>query len=485
MQTRTWSVLFLLVLLIAAALRIGTLRHEAVEGDELFSRRVATLPPLEGVTAVKEDLVHPPLYYLLLRAWIMVWGADATGIRSLSIAFGIASIALLGAFGRRSPTLRTPALLAASMVAVNDTHIFYSQQARSYSLYTFLIALLLYWLLFLENNHTKRWFWILGTLLMTTVLYTHYVGALFIACTVAAIQLSDVPRRIKCAAALAAALSFVLFLPWVASVLGVYRTRGGLAENLGWQGPPTVYDLKATWAQFVGVPDFKAATSSSAAIGLGLLVVGLLKCSHTDNTKSRWYAVALGLTAVVPPIVLFALSVRPLQVPLFGIRHLLPCMLPFCLLCCCGLQHITNHFPAQRKYLSAFGTLLLMSFALLPTLRSSTNLPRRQPYDMIAKDLKELSAINRQAAAYTTWAYGIGEPVNFYSTRQRVEPLPSELEHLPDRLILLYRPAVESEEASFKEIIAHGYISQATKYYTTGLGSSFGTNVSLMERRHK
>src|SRR5579862_9340591 len=87
--------LLLLIVLIAAFLRIYPLKHEALSGDELFSLRVALAPLHESYTMVRDDLVHPPLYYLLLKIGVSIWGASAVGLRLLSLAAGILTIPLV------------------------------------------------------------------------------------------------------------------------------------------------------------------------------------------------------------------------------------------------------------------------------------------------------------------------------------------------------------------------------------------------------
>src|SRR5580704_13779058 len=72
------------------------------------------------------------IYFLLMRGWIH-FGSSEAWIRSLSAIFGIASIPLMYVVARKFTGL-TWSLAAAALLAFNPTHIFYSQEARSYTL---------------------------------------------------------------------------------------------------------------------------------------------------------------------------------------------------------------------------------------------------------------------------------------------------------------------------------------------------------------
>src|SRR5882762_4125629 len=89
------------VILVAALfLRLGPISSESVDGDELFSRRVALSETSQALNLVRQDLVHPPLYYLLLKLTLSNNSpASARDIRVLSLTVGMASIIVLILFG--------------------------------------------------------------------------------------------------------------------------------------------------------------------------------------------------------------------------------------------------------------------------------------------------------------------------------------------------------------------------------------------------
>ena len=66
--------------------------HESLEGDEMFSLRVAVTDDALGI--IRDDLVHPPLSASLLRPCIAIFGSDPSGIRALSLIAGLATVNL-------------------------------------------------------------------------------------------------------------------------------------------------------------------------------------------------------------------------------------------------------------------------------------------------------------------------------------------------------------------------------------------------------
>jgi uncharacterized membrane protein len=399
-----------LITLVAMYLRIRNLESESVDGDELFSRRVALSTPSAALDLIKDDLVHPPLYYFALKATLPISGASANGIRFFSLVCGVGSIAVLLAWGIAMPSLQWASFLAAGLLAVNSTHIFYSQQARSYALYGLLVCLLILWALVLERYAESTVFWIIGTVLMACVLYTHYVGALFIGAVALGIFLSrSIRTQIKIRMGIAVGVTLVAFAPWLVAEIGVYQMRHGLASNVGWQGVPTAYDLRAIWAKFFGLPRFRGGTLLSLSVGTILISFGILRNFKNPTGTSRRVLSMLFLSAVLPPTVLFATSFPPLNLAAFGERHLLPSIFASLALAAYGLQQISSLLPRRTTFL-VLGIAALFSLQIAELYQVSSG-PTRQPYAAIANTLSNTP--NKEEPVYTTWSYGIGFPVNF------------------------------------------------------------------------
>src|SRR5436305_13929831 len=85
----TWGIVALTAL--AAAVRFATLGHQSFWLDESYALgniRFHSLSGMLGWMRVHEQT--PPLYFMLARGWIHVFGSGEVGLRSLSARFGSA-----------------------------------------------------------------------------------------------------------------------------------------------------------------------------------------------------------------------------------------------------------------------------------------------------------------------------------------------------------------------------------------------------------
>lgn len=85
---------------------------------------------------------HPPFYYLTLKVWTILFGVSEISTRFLSLLFGLGTIYVVYLIGltlwKKSDVV---AILAALLVASAPLHIYYSQEARMYSMATLLVCL--------------------------------------------------------------------------------------------------------------------------------------------------------------------------------------------------------------------------------------------------------------------------------------------------------------------------------------------------------
>jgi len=98
------------------------------------------MSPGEIVSRTAAD-IPPPLSYLLLHAWIQLFGDDEPVVRSLSVLFGVLAVPLIYGVAWQLLRRRLAGLLAALLLAVSPLHIWYGQETRMYALLTFLCLL--------------------------------------------------------------------------------------------------------------------------------------------------------------------------------------------------------------------------------------------------------------------------------------------------------------------------------------------------------
>lgn len=203
------------ILLVGLALRLLRLNFQPLWFDEGYSFYFAHLPVPALLAATAVD-IHPPLYYLVLKGWLAVWGGilpAVTGARLLSVVWGVLAIPILWAIGRRVSRGRAGGW-AALLLAVSPFHIYYSQEIRMYGMVTCLGALGV-WLTLAALERRRAVWWAGAGLALLAALYTQYY-AFFVILALAVFLLVGRRRREHWRAWGAVLAGIALaYLPWV------------------------------------------------------------------------------------------------------------------------------------------------------------------------------------------------------------------------------------------------------------------------------
>lgn len=149
--------LLLVTLLVVAA---AVLRAVGLDGglwiDEMYSVTVSVRISLwQIVTTFDGDGQHP-LFAVLAHLSSRLAGDSAWAARLPAVAFGVASVPMLYALGREVAK-RREALMAAALLTVSYHHVWFSQNARGYTMLAF-FALLATWAL-IRALRTGGWRW--------------------------------------------------------------------------------------------------------------------------------------------------------------------------------------------------------------------------------------------------------------------------------------------------------------------------------------
>jgi 4-amino-4-deoxy-L-arabinose transferase-like glycosyltransferase len=117
--------------------------NSAYTSDEVWSVKTASLNYRSEIAALKAD-VHPPLYFLILRQWMRVFGTGERAVRGLSGLFYILSVFAVFGLGRELYGMKT-GLLCAAIYLSSPLAILAAQFARMYALLS-LLSILSTWL---------------------------------------------------------------------------------------------------------------------------------------------------------------------------------------------------------------------------------------------------------------------------------------------------------------------------------------------------
>ena len=238
-------ILLVLILVLGAALRLTGL-GAGLWYDEIATLvRYVRLPLGEIVTKFDTQNQHM-LYSVLAHGTVRLFGESAWALRLPAAAFGVASLWAVWWLGVQM-TARREALLAAALLAVSYHHVWFSQDARGYSMLLFwsLVGTGLF-LRLLERAEPGRGLVAAYALVMALACWTQVAGAFVVAghglvwLTVAAVA-RRMPKGAAwsplAAMALAGALSVLLYapvLPAMTHTLAGPKATGGAAE---WKSP--------------------------------------------------------------------------------------------------------------------------------------------------------------------------------------------------------------------------------------------------------
>jgi uncharacterized membrane protein len=146
----------LLSILLAAALRFYGIGDQSFWYDEAYTVDLVGRSFGDMLAAIPETESTPPLYYLLAWPWAQVFGDSEAGLRSLSALIGTAAVPVAYLAARDLFDSRRAGAIAAFLVAVNPYFVWYSQEARSYSLLVLTTALSLLFLARALRDPTRR-----------------------------------------------------------------------------------------------------------------------------------------------------------------------------------------------------------------------------------------------------------------------------------------------------------------------------------------
>ena len=179
MGARAAGVTLIALVVLGGALRFSTLGVQDLWLDEAVTQGLVRMNVHDMLVTLSESEATPPLYYLVARSWVVVFGSGEAGLRSLSALVGTLTIPVAYAIGTTLAS-RKVGLLFAGLVAVSPALVWYSQEARAYALLVLFSALSLLFMAraLRDGGGRALGLWALSAML---ALLTHYFAAFLIA----------------------------------------------------------------------------------------------------------------------------------------------------------------------------------------------------------------------------------------------------------------------------------------------------------------
>lgn len=176
-----------------------------------------------------EDAQHPPIYYLLARLWMSLFGNSIAIIRSLSALAGVLILPCLYFLSSLMSRYSLTGWIAMTLAAVSPLQVMYAQEAREYALWSLTIlfssiALLLAWR---HNNFIN---WAIYTFTLIISIYTFSLSGLVIVGYILYIFIRENYRLTKKVVycLISSLLAIASFLPWLVFAVKSWSETGAV-----------------------------------------------------------------------------------------------------------------------------------------------------------------------------------------------------------------------------------------------------------------
>lgn len=294
------------IILIGAYLRLTELSRQSLWFDEIDVVVRAQRPFGQVLHTFVQQGENGPLYNLMLALWIRVAGISEIAVRFPSAVAGTLAIPLIYLLGRRVAG-STVGLIAAGLLAISPYHVWYSQEAKMYSIVVLLALASTYaFVAALETN--ERLWWVAYVVVTSLMFYTHVVTVLvFVAQSLYAVLSYRSWRGREKSWLIAAAALTLPYVPialWAAKVVGLTNTQVAT-----WQPPVALWDaiqifgIKFAINRYNMTQQVRAEILYAVLAGIGILALAWL------SRRTRWWLLFTSLT-IVPVFGLWLVSIR-------------------------------------------------------------------------------------------------------------------------------------------------------------------------------
>lgn len=348
--------------LLYLAARLWGLADSCLWFDEIFSVHAAEHTWSGMWRFVAQDLIHPPLFYALLKLWISVGGESVFWLRLLSVCFAALTLVPFVQICKELKLKAAARIWALLFVAVNGAMIKYAQEVRMYGLLLFLSTVSIW--MFARFFYRGKNIWLL-TLANCLLVYTHYYGWLVVA---SELILIAVLQRIKVRHVLVMlGIVAAAFLPWTIAVLKAAAGGSEVAQNIGWIERPTIFSLSQFVLDLVEPFYFQQSNvevSTIYAISIPLLLIILvakiLYLSRIGERETRTAMLFLSTFVMVPIAAAVLISwLSPFSV--WGGRHLSIVFGPAAIVCAIFLTGLSSRLAKIAFQTTAIGFIVAAS----------------------------------------------------------------------------------------------------------------------------
>lgn len=326
------------ITVVAAAVRFFRIGYQSFEHDELITVGLLHRSLWGMLSAIPHSESTPPVYYVVAWVWARIFGYDEAGLRSLSALFGIATVVVAYFVGRDALRSRVAGLATAALAAGCPILVWFSQEARSYSLVTLLCGLSLVFLVRALDDYrsSSLWWW---SACSAVAVATHYFAG-FLVVGEAAILVWRLRRRAIAPLAPVAVVAAAL-------VPLAHRQYGAGGQKWNWFQS---YSVGARlWELAERFVSFNYNPAGKPLIAFAILAVAALAVAGARVGRA---AMVLGLAiwTIAAPVLLTFVGID-----VFNYRNLLVAWLPLIVAGVAGLTRLPPRLQAAIVAVAALG----------------------------------------------------------------------------------------------------------------------------------
>jgi mannosyltransferase len=316
--------LFCAVAVIFIAVRLWHLTSYGLFGDEVFTLWTAAQDWRSLFASVVGDVVHPPLFYVVLKLWIGIGGQSIFWLKLLPALFSVASVLPFFLLCRELKLSASAMNLALWLMAVNGFLITHSQELRMYSLLLFLTLTSLWLFTEFANQNvdvTRTQFLLCAVNLL--LVFTHYYGWVVVALEFMFLLILKRQRLRRFA--IGAAVLGLCFSPWVWFVAKAARVNPSRVDFV-WNRPPAASELVGFYGNLNGPLSYRWKVFGTGLVMLVFLapvVVWLARILRrrrdSGETLAFWWLVLFAFG----PVALSFVASHLLPQPVWAFRYLI------------------------------------------------------------------------------------------------------------------------------------------------------------------
>ncbi|RPH94221.1 hypothetical protein EHM69_07950 [candidate division KSB1 bacterium] len=388
------------ILLFAAVLRFYGLGSESLWLDEGGTVEFSNRP----FRALAVDWTQGPLFLALIKCVRLIAGTTEFTLRLLPAVFGILCVYAIYQLGRLLFGA-TCGLLAALFLAINPFAIFYSQDARPYTLFLWAAISAVYFVVRLAQNFRRRD--AIGFAAFTVLaLYTHPFAVFLIPVLVAAFGIFWLrlnPQNRKRALRLflySCGAAALLFCPQILRFAALFLRKADSNTVATWISVPTLDSLRQLFIQF-----FMQRYVSYFFVLTGIAAL-LFRKGISRNDRAGWMVVsALLLFSVLMPWII-SIGITPI----FVNRYLIPGLAAAVLL----LAWSASVFPYKIRIPLVFFIIGLTAWPLYGYYTGADKDPWRETAQILCETIKAADLI----VVYPSY---ISHPLEFYLPAKEIQ----------------------------------------------------------------